>query len=210
MPDQVQANAENGLATSTIGPELQSLPLQLLISGAMNGIVSAQAISAKTTADFLKETNENLNFSTTMKVGDEVKNVTISVPELAVVPIPSLRVDSATIHFNFEIKEFSTVTKSTNISANMNVGTTGWLKNLVSASISGNVTHSNSSQSTVNRSGLLDITIHLSEPALPEGLSKVLNLMSNAIIVTPSPAAPANPAQPAAPNVAAPTDAHGE
>lgn len=167
-----------------VGPELQALPLQLIITGAMNGIVSAQAISAKTTSDFLQSTKGDITFSAKMDNGGVVKDMNITVPQIAVVPIPSLRVDSATIHFNFEIKQFSTVTNSTDFNANLNVGTTGWLKNLVSASLSGSVTHKNSSENTVNRSGMLDITIHLSEPPIPEGLSKVLNLLSNSILVT--------------------------
>lgn len=174
--------AENSQAL--VGPELQALPLQLIITGAMNGIVSAQAISAKTTSDFLQNTQGNVSFSAKMDNGGVVKDMNITVPKIAIVPIPSLRVDSATIHFNFEIKQFSTVTSSTDFSANLNVGTTGWLSKVVSASLSGSVTHKNSAENTTNRSGMLDITIHLSEPPLPEGLSKVLSLLSNSILVT--------------------------
>jgi len=173
----------NEVSQPLVGPELQALPLQLIISSAMNGIVSAQAISAKTTSDFLQNTKGDVTFSATMDDGGVPKNMSITVPELAVVPVPSLRVDSATIHFNFEIKQFSTVSKSTDFNANLNVGTKGWLSNLVSASLSGSVAHKNTSENTINRSGMLDITIHLSEPPLPEGLNKVLSLLSNAIVV---------------------------
>ncbi len=172
-------------AKSLVGPELQSLPLPMIISAAMNGIVSAQAISAKTTADFLKSTSGQVEFSAELANGDggAPKKVSISVPELAVVPVPSLRVDSATIHFNFEIKEFVSETKSNDANGSLTAGTTGFLKSIVSANISGSISHKNSSESTMNRSGMLDITIHLSEPPLPEGLSKVLSLLSNAVIV---------------------------
>ncbi len=169
--------------TTLIGPELQSLPLQQIIGAAMNGITSAQAISAKTTLEFLKQTTGSVNFSADV-AGDtpgSTKKINVSVPELAVSPIPNLMVDSAEIHFNFEIKQFSTQSSSTDASGTLSLSPTGVLSNFISASLNGSVTHKSTSENTTNRSGMLDIDIKLSQQPIPSGLATVLSIMNSAI-----------------------------
>lgn len=185
MPDNQKTQPQ-----SLIGPEFQSLPLPMILSAAMNGITSAQIMSARNTSDFLANIRNNqVNFAATLTDpnNNQPRNVQITVPELAVVPIPSIRVQSATIHFNFEIKEIVTEQDENDASANLTAGSSGWLSSVVNANISGSITHKSSSENTLNRSGLLDITINLSEPPMPEGLSKVLSILSNAIQVSDAP-----------------------
>ncbi|MEK7871726.1 MAG: DUF2589 domain-containing protein, partial [Nitrospirota bacterium] len=51
----------------------------------------------------------------------------------------------------------------------------------VSASLKGSVSSKSAEESTMNRSGSLEITMHASESPMPEGLAKILNLLSNSI-----------------------------
>lgn len=182
------ADNDQSQVQSLIGPELQSLPLQTIITAAMNGIVTAQTLSSQSTADFISNVKGSVTFDAAINDADPTKpskKVTVTVPTLAVVPVPSIRCDSATIHFNFEIKEVLTSSKETTASANLNVEAKGLLKAILNASLSGSVAHKSSTENTLNRSGMLDITIHLSEPPMPEGLAKVLSILANSIEITP-------------------------
>ena len=174
---------------SLVGPELQSLPLQTIITAAMTGIVTAQTLSSKNTADFLSKATGTITFDASINDAADptkpAKQVKLTVPTLAVVPIPSIRVDSATIHFNFEIKEILTSSRETDVSAKLDAETSGLLKSIVNASLSGSVAHKSSTESSLNRSGTLDITINLSEPPMPEGLAKVLSILAGSIEIKP-------------------------
>lgn len=63
----------------------------------------------------------------------------------------------------------------------LNAGTGATLSPWVSATLKGNVTSKATSDSSLNRSGTLDITIEASEAPMPEGLAKILSLLSNSI-----------------------------
>lgn len=181
-----------------IAPELQALPLGIIVSSAMQGIVTAQSVAAKTTLDFIKTVSEQPAQEFKMTVSRPAagppagraagaaaaaapQDVSISVPPLAIVPIPSIRVDSATIHFTFEIKQVDVEKKDNNQNLTIDVSASGLLGGLIGGSLKGSVSHSSSRENTVNRSGMIDITIHLSEPPMPEGLAKILDSMTKAI-----------------------------
>ena len=63
----------------------------------------------------------------------------------------------------------------------LEAGTTGILASFVKASLKGNVSSQSSSESVMNRSGVLEITVHASEAPIPEGLARILNLLSKTI-----------------------------
>lgn len=63
----------------------------------------------------------------------------------------------------------------------LEAGTTGLLANFVKASLKGNVSSQSSSESVMNRSGVLEITLHASEAPIPEGLARILNLLAKTI-----------------------------
>jgi hypothetical protein len=48
----------------------------------------------------------------------------------------------------------------------------------VQATLKGSVSSSSSSEATTNRSGTLDITVRASEAPIPEGLARLLTLLS--------------------------------
>jgi hypothetical protein len=68
---------------------------------------------------------------------------------------------------------------------NLDFGLPKFLSGLASFSIKGGVTHKSNTENSVNRSGVLDITLHASEASIPEGLARVLTLLSRVVPDTP-------------------------
>lgn len=166
--------------------EFQSLPLEFIISAPLLGVIKAQAIAAQATLDFINtfktQTVEFENVTTATTDGNaSVQNVTVKAPLLAMTPIPHIRIDSFTTHFKYEISQVVSEKKSLDMGISLEAGTTGLLANFVKASLKGNVSSQSSSESVMNRSGVLEITLHASEAPIPEGLARILNLLAKTI-----------------------------
>lgn len=184
--------------------EFQALPLEFIISAPLVGAVKAQAMAAQTTLDFINGMIQKpdggapgggaapagsvrtVDFQIKVKENDaqgnpQPKEKTISVPMLSIVPIPYLRIDSLTVNFKYEIRQTVTDTDATDKSISMDFQTGGLLSKWVSGGLKGGVSTKSSEESTINRSGSLEITVHASEAPIPEGLAKVLSMLSSGI-----------------------------
>ncbi|MEH6472644.1 MAG: DUF2589 domain-containing protein [Halopseudomonas sp.] len=176
-------------AKSLIGAEFQALPLDFLISSPLVAAVNAQRVAAESTKSFIQSmidptTKKPLTVEFSVdQVGEDGKSKSIAVnaPLLAMVPVPHLRIDSLSIHFTFEISQTYRDAKETQASISTSVASGKALSPWVSASIKGSASSKGSRESTLNRSGQLDITVNASESEMPEGLARVLSLMTSAI-----------------------------
>ncbi len=175
------------------GLEFKSLPLEFIIAAPLTGVIKAQAIAAETTKEFVlkfKDTNIDFKYSVDKGGGDKTE-VTVSVPMIALIPVPHIRIDSYTSTFKYEISEVVSEVNSLDRGASLEGGTTGLLSNFVKATLKGSVSSKSSSESTTNRSGSLEITVHASEAPVPEGLARILSLLSRSIpmpVIDPPPA----------------------
>ncbi len=166
--------------------EFQSLPLEFIISAPLLGVIKAQAVAAQATLEFINTFKgqtvdfENTVVSTTAGVSNQQK-VTVKAPLLAMTPVPHIRIDSFTTHFKYEISQVVTEKKALDIGVSLEAGTASALSSFIKASIKGNVSSQSSSESVMNRSGVLEITLHASEAPIPEGLSRILNLLAKTI-----------------------------
>lgn len=167
--------------------EFQSLPLEFIIASPLAGAVKAQALAAATTRDFIEGFKGQVVEleASTQNSGDERK-VTVKAPLLALVPVPHLRIDSLTVSFKYEISQISVDREEHQRELKGEAGTTGILANFVKASLKGSVTSKSASESTVNRAGTLEITVHASEAPIPDGLSRVLSLLAHAVPAPPA------------------------
>lgn len=173
--------------------EFQALPLEFIVSSPLVAAVKAQAIAAQTTLDFINGTIDEATKKPktvafqveTKTVDDQGKEVvtskTIDAPILSIVPVPHLRIDSLTINFKYEITQTMKDTSALDKSLSINFQTGGLLSAWASGGLKGNVSSKSSEESTMNRSGTLEITVHASESDMPEGLAKVLGMLSNSI-----------------------------
>lgn len=177
--------------------EFQALPLEFIVATPLVAAVKAQAASAEATKAFilslLNEKKEpvtvefNVNYyqESTQQDGAVSKNVKINAPLLSIVPIPHLRIDSLTTHFKYEITQSVKSTKSNDYSIDLSAQTSPLVSKFVNTTLKGSVSSRSSEDSTMNRSGVLEITVHASEAPMPEGLAKILGLLANSIQTTP-------------------------
>jgi hypothetical protein len=179
--------------------DFQALPLEFIVAAPLKAAINAQAIAAATTKTFLESMltdNKPQTVDFTAQLVQTIDPVTkaaknqamsIKVPLLSIVPIPHLRIDSVTTHFLYSITQTITSKEARDYAANLEVKGSGLLSGLLGVSLSGSVASKSAQESTTNRSGTLEITVHASEAPMPEGLSKLLDLMSKAVLATPVP-----------------------
>jgi len=167
--------------------EFQSLPLEFIISAPLMGVIKAQAVAAQATLEFIDKFKdqtvdfENTTSSTAADGTVTQQKVTVKAPLLSMTPVPHIRIDSFTTHFKYEISQVVTEKKSLDMGLQFEAGTTGIASKFVNASVKGNVSSQSSSESVMNRSGVLEITLHASEAPIPEGLARILNLLAKTI-----------------------------
>lgn len=169
---------------TTVGSEFQSLPLEYLVSAPLLAAVQAQATAAATTQKLLADLKtQTVEFETEIDDGGAVQKRVVKAPLLTCVPVPHLRIDSLTTHFKFEINQISKTTEHNQ----GNIGGEIGLPVLSSLfSLKGSLTHESSRETTTNRSGMLEITVHASEAEMPAGLQKVLSWMTAGIQEKPA------------------------
>jgi hypothetical protein len=163
--------------------EFQALPLEFIIASPLIGAVKAQSMAASTTIAFLNSfKNDTVEFAyKTQQTGGKGVSTTVKAPLLSLVPVPHLKIDSLTVNFKYEITQVVKSTKDKSMDAGLEVGTTGLLSKFISGTLKGNVSSKSSDESVMNRSGVLEITMHASESPMPEGLAKILNLLAKSI-----------------------------
>lgn len=189
MPDKPPASP--GGAKGMIGAEFQALPLDYLVSAPLIAAVKAQRLAAESTKEFVESMINNKKPLTVEFDIDQVSadggsnSISVSAPLLAMVPVPHLRIESLTTHFTFEISQTYRDSSQTNASVDTSVSSGKALSPWVSASVKGSVSSQSAKESNTNRSGQLEITVQASESEIPEGLARILSLMTNAI-QTPS------------------------
>lgn len=168
--------------------EFQSLPLSFIIAEPLNGVIKAHMLAAQATREYI-ETMKDDSISFKVNKTDESgtptgTQVTIEAPLLAMLPVPNLHIDSFSVNFRYEIRHTLKNEMEKNIEAKLKAGTTGWLKSFVDVSLSGAVSSRFTSESEINRSGTLEISLQASEAEMPEGLRKILTILSNSIGVS--------------------------
>lgn len=172
---------------SLIGAEFQALPLEYLISTPLVAAVKAQRVAAESTRQFIESMIVDgkpisVNFAVNQKSADGNENaVNVAAPLLALVPVPHLRIEALTVKFSFEISQTYRDSKETDKSVDTSISSGKALSPWVSASVKGSISSKASQESATNRSGQLDITVQASESEIPEGLARVLSLMTSAI-----------------------------
>jgi hypothetical protein len=179
--------------------EFEKIPLAVIIAEPLKAAVSAQKEAAKATIDFvhsmMNETGQgdaktlvpqSVFFKTKMGLeNNTVREVTVEAPLLSLVPVPHLRIDSLTINFKYQIAETLVEKKENAAGAELEARTGALLSPWASGSFKGSVSSKSSEEATMNRSGSLEVTVHASESPIPEGLAKILSMLSNAFDIKP-------------------------
>ncbi len=183
------------LPTAFPAADFQALPLDVIIAQPLLAAVKAQKASAVATSDFINSfidhdkdnTPMMVNFNSEVTTGvansQTIQKVNVSAPLLSILPIPNLKIDSLTIDFKYEVTQTLSNSTQNDKGAELagKAGLAFW-----SVSLSGHISSTSKQESTMNRSGFLEITVHASQAPVPEGLAKVLNFLTNSFTVKSS------------------------
>lgn len=189
--------------------EFKQLPLDYIISAPLITTIKAHALAARTSLEFIKEfANGKETFTINRKktvidaAGNQsTENTTleIDVPLLALVTTPSLNFDSLSVGFEYNIAQVYKDKSEKQWNADAKIGGSKWLSKFVDIGLSGGVSGGSSQENTINKSGKLDIKLHISQAPTPPALAKIVNAMTESIsdmLENETPDAPAAPAAP--------------
>jgi len=199
--------------------ELQQIPFSHLIGSPLKAAVEAQALAAQSTIEFIHKVGfkEQAN-PTDLVFGDptenaeagELRSVTftyekkdendvpatfsLTVPFLAITPIPYIRIDEMTIDFNAKLTD--AVTRNT--SSDFTLGTevkasysAFWSPVKVDARVSATFNQKSSATEQSQREYSMQIHVRAVQDEMPAGLSRMLDMLEQAIQETRSTSAPA-------------------
>jgi hypothetical protein len=177
----------------SISEQFKGLPMEDLIGAPLIAAANAQGKLANLTKNFIEEvgTDENgkirtidFTYGKTYKKSpnsDDVEEVdkTLTVPLLAIINIPSLSVKKVIIDFEMEVKQ-QTQQKS-KLAANTTLSVKSSFWSPVSASITGSVSTSKETTRKTDNSAKYSVHVEARDDGPPEGLAKVLNILSGLI-----------------------------
>jgi len=106
----------------------------------------------------------------------------LTVPLLAIVPIPYLRINDMTIDFEFQIKDVETSESTTEKKVSMSAKAGGWFYKV---NIKGSYSNRTVNKRETDRRTTLKITVNAVQDAIPEGLGRVLDMLSESIKAVP-------------------------
>ena len=169
--------------------QLGNIPFSTLIGGPLNAAVEAQAMAAKTSADFITKVafdDEGNVKSVTFNYEKEGQATKLSVPILTIVPIPFLRIDTLDIDFTANISASTssqdTSQENTQLNAKVDGSVSYWC-----AKVNFSASYSNQKQSNSERNSKYDVQytmgvkVHAVQDDMPAGMSKVLNILQDTI-----------------------------
>ncbi len=112
----------------------------------------------------------------------QTETVSLEVPLLAIIKVPSLFIDTVDIIFDMEVKSSESSTESEDMSAKMSADMEmGWGPFSLKVHVEGSVaTHKENTRSS-DQSAKYHVEVHAADKGMPEGLQRVLDMMNSAI-----------------------------
>ncbi len=183
--------------------QFSGLPIADLIGKPLEAACDAQIKMARATADFIQSVGfyddngvsktrvADFSFKRHTIVGKnelghdiiEEEDVSMQVPMLAIVNIPTLIVDEVDVSFDMEVKSATSDHSSTSSSLSTSGGITFGYGPFISGkvSIAGSVAAHKENTRTSDNSAKYHINIHAKHAGTPEGLSRVLDIIASSV-----------------------------
>lgn len=105
-----------------------------------------------------------------------------TVPLLAIVPIPYIRINDMTIDFEFQIKDVETHESVTQRKVSVSAKAGGWFYKV---KIKGSYSNRTVNKRETDRRTSLKITVNAVQDQIPEGLGRILDMLNEATKVVP-------------------------
>jgi len=183
--------------------QFKGLPMEDLIGGPLNAAVSANVSMARATSDFITEVGfepstdakvpgairmvsfdferPGIMYDKDGKAKRTIEEVKMKVPLLAIVPIPTLQIDTVDVVFDMEVK--SSVSEKSSSDYNATLDATGQAKFglfSVKVKVHGSVSSHKENCRSSDNSAKYHVEVHAVNKGMPEGLSRVLDIMASA------------------------------
>lgn len=190
--------------------ELSQIPFAHLIGAPMKAAIEAQALAAQSTIEFIHKvgfqqpsgggndllftnpandadagTLRSVSFVYKKKDENGVEsNFELTVPLLSITPIPYIRIDEMTIDFKAKLTD--SIVRRTDTSFSLDSSVTGkysafWSPIKLEFRVSAAFKTTSSSQASQTREYSMDIHVRAVQDAMPAGLSKILDILEDAI-----------------------------
>jgi hypothetical protein len=183
------------VAVSTnLTAELNNIDFAKMIGGPLQAAVDAQVASSLATVNFIKEVGfEPVTGSTSTPPEKKLVmvdfthkrpssdptvppvDVKITVPLLAMLPIPSLRIEHVIIDFNVKLNSVESSSVSTDLKVGANVG--GRL-GPVNFKVSASYQRKTATSVEVKKEYALNVNVKAVQDEIPAGLEKILNILA--------------------------------
>lgn len=172
------------------GKELASLDFANLIGGPLNAIVEAQAKSAITTANFIKEVGfdkegkvVNVDFTYNRKNDNgSDQEFTLTMPFITMLPVPYITINNAVVEFNAKITSTTESSTSSNFSQQVDASAGGswWF---ASARVTSKTAYQRSTTSRDKEERTFDmhVRVEASNQDMPAGTERILTILENSI-----------------------------
>ena len=186
MPNSIQA--------------LQSIPFRDLIGGPLQAAVEAQQMAAESTIEFIEKVGfdptpdsnalRNVTFTYAKENEGVEENFSLTVPLLAIVPIPFIRIDEVNIEFNAKLHDV--VRSDAEVSSRFGISgevSARWGFGKARMRSSYSHTQKSSTSSTFEAEYQMNIKVRAGAAPMPEGMAKILDILES--VITERPEAPA-------------------
>jgi Protein of unknown function (DUF2589) len=187
---------------------LKQLPLEHIIGAPLEAAIKSQAMAARTTVDFITNVGlksdgngdlvaQLVDFKFDRTLEEVQPNPTngqpplrnfrvvpskLTVPLLAIVPIPFIRITDMTIDFEYKVRDIETNEHSDEFNVSAKVEAKYWI---FKAEVSGSYGSKNAARRETDQSTTLRITVNAAQDNIPEGLARVLDMMHDQLKVVP-------------------------
>ncbi len=174
--------------------ELNNIDFKKMIGGPLQACVDAQVASSLATINFINEVGfkttgtgptavkELIMVDFSHKRSDvkadgtaDNKTINIRIPLIAMLPIPSLRIDHVTIDFNVKLNSVETSQVSTTFDVAAEVKG-GW--GPVSFKVSASYQRKSTTGVEVKKEYALNVNVKAVQDEIPAGLEKILNMLA--------------------------------
>lgn len=177
--------------STNLTSELNNIDFRKMIGGPLQAAVDAQVASSLATVNFINQVGfaedtsgkkelVMVDFSHTRKDVDDAgnavnKEVNVRVPLLAMLPIPSLRIEHVIIDFNVKLNSVQTSQVSDSLGVNAEAKA-GW--GPVSFKVSASYQRKSSTGVEVKKEYALNVNVKAVQDEIPAGLEKILGMLS--------------------------------
>lgn len=176
------------------GAEFQALPLEYIVASPLIAAVRAQTMAAQNTVAYINSFIDDKGSMKTTSFNFEkvlppdatgqpaAAKVALTVPLISLVPVPHLRIEEVNTEFQYTVSETVNAKSSFDWDVEAKVsGGANWGVAKADFSVTAHVASKSSQESTINRSGSVTVKVKATEAPMPEGLARVLTMLSSAI-----------------------------